>query len=58
MPSTRGSSNPRIKPASLTSAALAAGFFTTSATLRLIKLSELCCEDLKGGLMSSDMLGV
>ena len=32
MPSSRGSSYPGIKPASLASAALAGGFFTASAT--------------------------
>ena len=32
MPSSRASSRPRIEPASLTSPALAGGFFTTSAT--------------------------
>ena len=32
MPSSKGSSQPGIKPASLTCLALAGGFFTTSAT--------------------------
>ena len=38
MPSSRESSQPRIKPTSLTSPAVAGGFFTTSATWEAHKL--------------------
>ena len=40
VPSSRGSSRPRIKPASLTSSALAGGFFTTSVTWEALIFME------------------
>jgi hypothetical protein len=40
MPSSSGSSQPRIEPTSLTSPALAGGFFTTSATREAHKIGN------------------
>ena len=41
MPSSMGSSQPGVEPASLTSPALAGGFFTTSATWEALELGLL-----------------
>ena len=47
MPSSRGSSRPRIKPVSLMSPALAGGFFTTSTTWE-VHNSLQCLQKIHG----------